>query len=334
MSALTSARAGEPAAGAARAARRRNGGAGARGRSPVPRRTGYLFITPAVVLFTVVFLVPLGYTLYLSTQKSEVTGLGLGPGSRRQVAAGLSNYTAVLHYGEFWSSVVRALLYGCILIPVMLGLAILFALILDAQRVRFRRLGRIAIFLPYAVPTLIGAMIWGMMYLPAFSPIDWALNTLFGISGVNFFGHDAVYFSTANIGVWGGTGFNMMVLYTALRSLPRETYEAARIDGASEAQIALRVKLAMIRPAIILTAIFSTIATLQVFNETYAMHQISYGGVSTTWTPLMTVYRDTYTANNIYLGSAESIVIAVLMFALSASVLRLTNRQVFGGEAR
>ena len=58
----------------------------------------------------------------------------------------------------------------------------------------------------------------------------------------------------------------------------------------------------MIRPAVIMTAIFSTIATLQVFNEPYAIHQISYGGVSTTWTPLMTVYRDTYTANNIYLG--------------------------------
>lgn len=315
------------------AARRAGPGRG-RGWSPSPRRTPYAFIAPAVLLFAAVFLVPLGYTVYLSTRKSQVEGLGLGAGARRQVAAGFANYSAVFHDGEFWHSVLRALLYGCILIPVMLGLATAFALILDAQRVRLRRLGRIAIFLPYAVPTLIGSMIWGMMYLPAFSPINSTLHALFGIGGIDFFGQRTVFLSVANIGVWGGTGFNMMVLYTALRSLPQEAYEAARIDGADERQIALRIKLPMIRPAVIITAIFSTIATLQVFNEPYAMHQISYGGVSTTWTPLMTVYRDTYTANDVYLGAAESIVIAALMFVLSVGVLRLTNRQIFGGEAR
>jgi multiple sugar transport system permease protein len=287
-----------------------------------------------VLLFVAVFLVPLGYTVYLSTQKTQVEGLGLGAGARKQVAAGFSNYTAVFHDGEFWQSVLRALLYGCILIPVMLGLATAFALILDAQHVRLQRLGRLAIFLPYAVPTLIGSIIWGMMYLPAFSPINSVLHAIFGIQGINFFGQHIVYLSVANIGVWGGTGFNMMVLYTSLRSLPQEAYEAARLDGANERQIALKIKLPMIRPAMIMTAIFSTIATLQVFNEPYAIHQISYGGVSTTWTPLMTVYRDTYTANNIYLGAAESIVIALMMFVLSVAVLRATNRQIFGGEAR
>lgn len=321
-----------PAASASRARRARPGRP--RRWSPSPRRTPYAFIAPAVLLFTAVFLVPLGYTVYLSTQRTQVQGLGLGLGGRRQVSAGFSNYTAVFHDGEFWQSVLRVLLYGCILIPVMLGLATVFALILDARRVRFQRLGRMAIFLPYAVPTLIGSIIWGMMYLPAFSPIDSTLHGLFGVSGIDFFGRHVVYLSVANIGVWGGTGFNMMVLYTALRSLPQEAYEAARIDGANERQIALRIKLPMIRPAVIVTAIFSTIATLQVFNEPYAMHQISYGGVSTTWTPLMTVYRDTYTAADVYLGSAESIVIAVLMFVLSVVVLRLTNRQIFGGEAR
>ena len=149
----------------------------------------------------------------------------------------------------------------------MLGLATVFALILDAQRVRFQRLGRIAIFLPYAVPTIIGSMLWGMMYLPSVSPFVSVMHTLFGVTSINFFGSRAVYLSIANIGIWGGTGFNMMVLYTSLRSLPQEVYEAARLDGLSELQIALRIKLPMIRPSVIMTAIFSTIATLQVFNE-------------------------------------------------------------------
>jgi multiple sugar transport system permease protein len=272
--------------------------------------------------------------VYLSTQKSEVQGLGLGRNGRRQVFAGFGDYTSVLHDSEFWHSVLRALVYGCILIPLMLGLAAVFALILDAQRVRFQRLGRIAIFLPYAVPTIIGSMLWGMMYLPSVSPFNSILHSWFGGGGIDFFGSHVVYLSIANIGVWGGTGFNMMVLYTALRSLPQEVYEAARLDGSGELQIALRIKLPMIRPSVIMTAIFSTIATLQVFNEPNTLHQISYGVVSATWTPLMKVYHDTYTGNDIYAGSAESIIIAVLMFAVSLVVLRLTNRQTFGGESK
>jgi multiple sugar transport system permease protein len=291
-------------------------------------------MAPVIVLFTAVFLVPLGYTLYLSTQKTEVHGLGLGANARKQVFTGLSNYTAVLHNTEFWHSILRALLYGCILIPLMLGLATVFALILDAQRVKFQRFGRIAIFLPYAVPTIIGSMLWGMMYLPSVSPFVSVMHTLFGMTSINFFGTHAVYLSIANIGIWGGTGFNMMVLYTALRSLPQEVYEAARIDGSSELQIALRIKLPMIRPSLIMTAIFSTIATLQVFNEPNTLRQVSYGVVSATWTPLMTIYHDTYIGNNVFAGSAESIVIAALMFAVSIVVLRLTNRQTFGGESR
>ncbi len=302
--------------------------------NPAPRRTPYAFLVPAIVLFTAVFLVPLGYTVYLSTQKTQIQGLGLGRNARKQVFTGFGNYTAVFHDAEFWHSILRALLYGCILIPLMLGLATVFALILDAQRVRFQRFGRIAIFLPYAVPTIIGSMLWGMMYLPSVSPFVSVMHSLFGTTSVNFFGSHAVYLSIANIGVWGGTGFNMMVLYTSLRSLPQEVYEAARLDGSSELQIALRIKLPMIRPSVIMTAIFSTIATLQVFNEPNTLRQVSYGVVSATWTPLMKVYHDTYTGDDVFAGSAESIIIAVLMFAVSIAVLRLTNCHTFGGESR
>ena len=326
------------AAAATRAAREERPGTRARPParrwSPAPRGVPYAFLGPAFVLFTAAFLVPLGYTIYLSTQKSEVQGLGLYHAARKQVFAGFGNYTAVLHDSEFWSSVLRALIYGCILIPLMLGLAAVFALILDAQRVKFQRLGRIAIFLPYAVPTIIGSMLWGIMYLPAVSPFDSVLHSWFGGNGIDFFGSHVVYLSIANIGIWGGTGFNMMVMYTALRALPQEVYEAARLDGSSELQIALRIKLPMIRPSVIMTAIFSTIATLQAFNEPNTLHQLSYGVVSSTWVPLMKIYHDAYTGNDIYAGSAESIVIAALMFGASLAVLRLANRQIFGGEGK
>ena len=122
-----------------------------------PRLAPYAFAAPAVVLFALTILIPIGYTLYLSLEKTQVSGLGLGAGARKQVFAGLSNYASGLTDPAFLSSLVRVLVYSLILVPVMLGLALLFALLIDARRVKFQRFSRLSIFLPYAVPTVIGS---------------------------------------------------------------------------------------------------------------------------------------------------------------------------------
>jgi multiple sugar transport system permease protein len=140
-------------------------------------------------------------------------------------------------------------------------------------------------------------------------------------------------FSIANIGVWGGTGFNMVVIYTSLRSIPSELHEAARIDGASEVQIALRIKVPLVVPALIVTALFAVITTLQVFSEPTTLRPLS-NTVSTTWSPLMTVYQDAFTQNDIYAAAATSIVIAIGILILSFGLVRLTSRRVLGGMAR
>jgi len=295
-----------------------------------PRAAPYVFVAPAVVLFTLLVLVPVGYTLYLSFEKSQVSGLGLGAGARRQVFAGWSNYTSALADPAFDASLLRVLLYSMVLVPVMLGLALLFALLLDARRVGLQRFARIAIFLPYAVPIVVASLLWGFLYLPTVSPFTTILHGL-GLSMPDLFATHAVLFSVANVGVWGGTGFNMIVMYTALRAVPSELYEAARIDGASQRQIALRVKIPMIAPALVLTGVFSIIATLQVFNEPVTLAPLT-NTISPVWMPLMKVYDEAFTNNNIYAAAATSIAIAAGIFVLSYCLLRLSNRHVFEGR--
>jgi multiple sugar transport system permease protein len=285
-------------------------------------------VAPAVILFILLLLLPIGYTLYLSVEKTHVTGLGLGAGARQQVFAGASNYTSALSDPEFISSLLRVLLYSVILVPVMLGLALLFALLIDARRVRFQRFARISIFLPYAVPVVVASLLWGFLYLPTVSPFTVILHHL-GLSMPNLFATHTVLFSVANIGVWGGTGFNMIVMYTALRAVPSELYEAARIDGASQLQIALRVKIPMITPALLITALFSIIATLQVFNEPNTLAPLT-NTISPVWTPLMKVADEAFANNDIYAAAATSIAIAAGMFVLSYGLLRLTSKRVFG----
>ena len=295
-----------------------------------PRVAPYAFVTPAVVLYALVLLIPIGYTVYLSVEKTQVSGLGLGLGARRQVFAGLSNYSSALTDAPFLSSLLRVVVYSLILVPVMLGLALLFALLIDARRVRLQRFSRLSIFLPYAVPTVIATLLWGFLYLPAVSPFPVLLSKI-GLSMPNLFTTHVALLSVANIGVWGGTGFNMIVMYTALRAVPTELYEAARIDGASQWQVALRIKIPMIAPALVLTGVFSIIATLQVFNEPETLSPLT-NTISPDWMPLMRVYDLAFNDNNSYEAAALSVIIAAVMFVGSYFLLQVSTKRVFQGR--
>jgi multiple sugar transport system permease protein len=290
----------------------------------------YLFLAPALVLFVLFLLAPILYSAYLSLRRTKVTGLGLGAGSRHEVWAGLSNYVRSMTDPDFLPSVQRVFAYGMIVVPVMLGLALLMALLLDAGRTRVGTFARTAIFLPYAVPAVVASLLWGFLYLPRVSPISDALTSI-GMTPPDLLSDSFVLYAVANIAVWGGTGFNMIVLFTALRSIPTDLFEAARLDGASDIQIAWRIKIPIILPSLIMTFVFSLIATLQVFAEPMTLRPLS-NTISTTWTPLMKVYRDAFTRNDVYSAAATSVVIALATFVLSFGFLKLVGNRAFNQE--
>jgi len=281
-------------------------------------------------MFTAFLLVPIGYSIWASLQKVKVSGLGLGRGARTTVYAGLENYRRVLTDTEFGDSVLRVLLYGAILVPAMLGLALLFALLLDWPWTRLRRLSRIAIFLPYAVPGVIASLLWGFLYLPAVSPLHYLLERS-GLPRPDLLAPDTIMGSIANIGVWGGVGFNMLLLYTALRAIPGELYESARMDGCSELQIAWRIKVPQIVPALVMATIFGTITTLQVFSEPTTLRPLT-NSLTTTWSPLMKIYRDAFAHNDIHGAAAASVVLALATLVVSFGFLRLVGSRAFAQE--
>jgi multiple sugar transport system permease protein len=310
----------------------------ARTRSTAPRRrpgagrrlAPYAFLAPAGVLFVAFLAVPIAYTVWLSLRRIQVSGLGLGKGSRTEVWAGLANYSRALSDPEFAASVVRVGLYGLVLVPTMLGLALLFALLLDSRGARARTFSRTAIFLPYAVPAVVASLLWGFLYLPGVSPFAYVLRSL-GLGVPNVMSSQLILFAVANIALWGGVGFNMVVLYTSLRAIPSDLYEAARLDGASEVAIAWRIKVPIVLPSLVMTFLFSLIATLQVFAEPMTLRPLT-NNISTSWTPLMKVYRDAFTRDDIYSAAATSVVIALATFVLSFGFLKLVGSRAFGQE--
>ncbi|WP_430790110.1 carbohydrate ABC transporter permease [Actinoplanes sp. G11-F43] len=294
--------------------------------------TPYAFLAPAMFLFAAFLAAPIFYAAYLSLRKVKVSGLGLGANARTEIWAGLENYSRSLTDPDFLPSVGRVGAYGLIVVPTMLGLALMFALLLDANRTResIGKFSRIAIFLPYAVPAVVASLLWGFLYLPRVSPITDIFEAV-GITAPNLLSADLTLWAVANIAIWGGTGFNMIVIYTALRAVPTSLYESARIDGASEMAIAWRIKIPIVMPSLVMTFVFSLIATLQVFAEPMTLRPLA-NTISTTWTPLMKVYRDAFARNDIYAAAATSVIIALATFILSFGFLKLVGRRAFNQE--
>jgi multiple sugar transport system permease protein len=303
--------------------RRRRGG-------PTPRLAPYVFVAPAIVMFTLFLALPIAYTIYLSVMRQQISGLGFDADAREVVFVGLDNYGRALTDPELLASVGRALIYGGLLLPTMLGLAVLFALLLDHPRTRYGNFSRLAIFMPYAVPGVLATLLWGFLYLPQVSPLHYALDA-FGLPSVDLLGTRSVFGALANIGVWGGTGFNMLIIYTTLKALPREVLESARVDGCSEFQLAVRIKLPLVVPAVILTAVFSVIATLQVYAEPETLSPLT-SAIFSTWSPMMKVYRDAFVQNDLYAAAATSLILAVGIFAISFGFLRLVQARAFGED--
>lgn len=280
------------------------------------RRALAVFLVPFLSLFLLFYLVPILYAVYQSLLTVERDGT-FGPAV--QVFGGLTQYISVFQNEPFWSSIGRVLAFGVVQVPIMLGVALVLALLLDSPLVRGSKFFRLAFFAPYAVPSVIAAIMWGFLYSPNLSPFS-AVT-----SSVDFLSAETVLWSIANVVTWVYVGYNMLIIYSALLSIPQEIYEAARLDGAGQFRIAWSIKIPLVVPALVLTGIFSIIGTLQLLAEPQVFQSFS-SAVTSTFTPNLTIYS-TASVPNISLAAAMSVVLALATFVLSFTVLKLTQRR-------
>ncbi|MEU1790826.1 sugar ABC transporter permease [Streptomyces sparsogenes] len=282
------------------------------------------FLLPFLALFVLCFLAPIGYAVHESLLKVERTGtLGLG-GETKEVWAGLSNYATALEDDRFTAGFGRVLLFGAVQIPVMIALATGLALLLEAASARWVGFFRTAFFLPYGVPGVIASILWGFLYVPGISPLVEIAHSVGW--DVDFLSRGAVLWSIANIVTWQFTGYNMLVLIAQLKAVPGELYEAARIDGARAWQIAWHIKLPLIRPALVLTTVFSIIGTLQLFSEPKVLKPLS-NSIDSGYTPNLAAYNEAFTSNNQHTAAAEAVLLALVACVLSFGFLRLVGQR-------
>lgn len=282
------------------------------------RWRGWLFMGPFAVVFVVVFVVPVLYAVWISLFQHRMVG--------GTVFVGLANYRRLLADGQFWSSVRRVVVFTVVQVPVMLCLAALMALALDSLRLHGMRFFRISTFLPYAVPAVVSALVWGFMYGARYGLVG-SLNAWLG-THVDVLRPSVLLAAIGNINTWEFTGYNMLIFYSSLSTVPRSLYEAAAIDGAGEWQVVRRVKLPELRGSLAITVIFSIIGSFQLFNEPSVMQNMVPGNAITTYyTPNMYAYNLSFSGNQSNYAAALAIVMAALTMLVAYAVQLRSMRE-------
>ncbi|MEU9167263.1 sugar ABC transporter permease [Streptomyces sp. NPDC048420] len=287
------------------------------------RWKGAAFTVPFQLGFVFLYLLPIGYAVYQSLYRSQSSGLGLG--GTTDEFSGLDNYQQGLTDSAFMGSVLRVVLFACVQIPVMLLVSLVLALLLDSLSSKAAGRFRILLLVPYMIPGVVAAIVWLNLYSPDVGPLT-PLGEVFGFSW-NFFAPSMVWPSIGNLLTWHGIGYNMVIIYSALQGVPRELFEAARLDGATEWRIALSIKIPFVRGALVLTGMLSIIQMLQIFNEPALFRNVTPQTVSDSFTPIMIIYNQAFNAGNYHYAAALSVLLALILGVASFLFYRFTSKE-------
>ena len=280
--------------------------------------SGYLFVAPFMLVFLAMLVLPLGYAAYLSLFQERLIG--------GTVFAGIDNYTRALTDPRLLEGIGRVALFFLIQVPIMLLLALVAALAIDSGLLRLAKVFRLGIFLPYAVPSVVATLMWGYLYGAEFGPFAQLADRL-NLPAPPFLSSDWMLGSLANIVTWEFTGYNMIILYAALRAVPHDLYEAAAVDGAGAIRTAWSIKIPALRPALVVCLIFSVIGSFQLFNEPQLMQRLAPSVIDSGYTPNLYAYTLAFTGQEVNYAAAVSFFLGAVIVIASYAVLFLTARR-------
>lgn len=277
--------------------------------------TGWLFVGPFMLVFALVFIAPVIYSIYLSLFRDQMVG-----GNR---FVGMENYAQALADPQFWDSVARVGIFLVIQVPLMLFIALFVALAIDSGRLYLSSFFRISVFLPYAVPAVVAALMWGFMYGARFGLFG-SINEFFALDLPEPLSNNWILVSIGNIVTWEFVGYNMLIFYAALKVIPRDLYEAASLDGAGAFRVIRSIKLPSIRGAIAIASIFSVIGSFQLFNEPNILKALAPNSISSYFTPNMYAYNLSFAGQQFNYAAAIAMIMGLLT-VIVAYVVQLSG---------
>ena len=229
-------------------------------------QAAWLFLAPMLVALLLVAAWPLLRTVFFSFTDANLADLSAWE------FVGLANYLYLFQDPLWWKAVGNTLFFAVISVAIETALGLIVALTLNAH-MPGRGLLRAAVLIPWAIPTVVSAKMWG-----------WMLHDLYGVVNAMLLGIGIIdqplawladptlsLVSIIAVDVWKATPFMALLILAALQVLPGEVYEAARVDGVHPVRVFFRVTLPLIRPALLVAVIFRGLDALRVFDVIYVL---------------------------------------------------------------
>ncbi len=265
----------------------------------------YYFIAPAVVMFSLFTIYPFLRTVMLSFYKFE-------RGS--YIFNGIQNYTRLFSDGVFYKALGNTFIYMGFQVPVMTGLSLILAVLLNSKLLKWKAQFRIAYFLP-SVTEMVAYSIIFSLFLSDKGLLNYVLS-LVGIKEVPWLIHP--FWAKASIMLaltWRWTGYNMVIMLAGLQGIPDTLYEAAEIDGATKLQQFLYITIPQMKPIMLFSMLMSTIGTINLFSEPFILTK---GGPSNSTISLgLYLYNQGFMNLNFGYASAISCILLVLTAIMS-----------------
>jgi N,N'-diacetylchitobiose transport system permease protein len=282
-----------------------------------------ILLLPAMTIIVGLIGYPLGRTIWLSFTDTRLGDLINGTSTW----VGLDNFKQVFTDQQLRSSLVNTVVFGsaCVVGTMVLGMAV--ALLLN-QRLRFNWFFSLAVLMPWAVPALAASSIFKWLFDDRYGFVNWALVNL----GFDHF-KDYAWFADRNsayvamfvVVVWQSFPFIALSLLAGLQTIPKDTLDAAAVDGAGAIQRFWLVTLPLLRPIIAVLVIFSTIWDFKIFDQVYVMAQ----GVPerAADTAAVTAYREGFALGHYGEGSAIAVILFLVLLLFSILYIRLLGRE-------
>jgi multiple sugar transport system permease protein len=170
--------------------------------------------------------------------------------------------------------------------------------------------------MPYAVPAVVATLMWGFMYGTRFGLVG-NLQDALGVTLPAPLSPDYVLVAIGNIVTWSFVGYNMLIFYSALRTVPRSLYEAAEIDGAGQLRIITAIKLPAIRGALVVATIFSVIGSFQLFNEPSILQALAPNAITTDFTPNLYAYSLSFSGQQYNYAATVALIMGLVTMVVA-----------------
>lgn len=290
------------------------------------RRLAALFLAPALGTVLLVALFPLAWTAWESLHLHD-----LRMPWRGRPFVGLEHYTALAGDARFWAAMGHTAFFAAVSVALELALGLALALALD-RAFRGRGLVRAAVLLPWAIPTVVAALLWRFL----FDARVGAVNAV--LAGMGMVDEPVVWLAGAATAwvpviladVWKTTPFVALLLLAGLQAVPRELHEAAAVDGAGAGRRFVHVTLPLLRPALAVALVFRVLDAFRVFDLVYVL---TGGGPGTATEPVsLLAFQELLGNLRFGYGSALSVTVFVATFLVALALVRLFGADLLGRE--